>query len=355
LTEEYGSERERMEKALEIPLKGTELSEAVEEYWDSQRRRIAFQLKIISTSKVILERALSKDKEIEKIIQEFKTNLREKKPFKEAYEMAIEKLRKIGKLEEAEIYFELHWMIKEGKSFEKIINLVKPKLQAMGKWSSWREERYRKHEEDEKKMHARIVQGVQSHPVYTRWLIYVKGIGPTLAAQVIGGFESALDPGEILGTHFKTVSQMWAYAGLNVENGKAPRRVKGKKLTYNSQLRSVLLGRVFPVLMQKGSQYKRIYEEEKVRLYRRFEREGFKIVPASKLPTREDGTPYEPPGVISVGHIHNMARRKTMKVFVAHFWEEVRKAEGLPTRLPYVFEVLGHPKESYIPPIRDRL
>ena len=40
-----------------------------------------------------------------------------------------------------------------------------------------------------------------------------------------------------------------------------------------------------------------------------------------------------------------------IKAFVAHLFEELRKAEGLEAGKPYVIEKLGHP--HYIAPIID--
>jgi hypothetical protein len=110
------------------------------------------------------------------------------------------------------------------------------------------------------------------------------------------------------------------------------------------------------ILKQKPekSGYRKLYDAEKERLIRRCQQRGIIIVPASKLPTNSQGKRYEPEGIISIGHIHWMALHNTVKKFIHHLFEEWRKAEGLPSRLPYVFEKLGHPKSSYIPPIRDR-
>jgi len=51
-------------------------------------------------------------------------------------------------------------------------------------------------------------------------------------------------------------------------------------------------------------------------------------------------------------HVHEAARRKMAKIFLAHLWEVWRKVRGLPTRPPYAIEQLGH--KDYLRPFRDR-
>jgi len=51
-------------------------------------------------------------------------------------------------------------------------------------------------------------------------------------------------------------------------------------------------------------------------------------------------------------HVHMRALRKTIKLFIAHLWEEWRRAEGLPITLPYAHTILGH--KEFITPFRDK-
>jgi hypothetical protein len=203
----------------------------------------------------------------------------------------------------------------------------------------------------EKQLQALIESTVQELPVWQEWLSYVKGIGKLLAGEIIGGFASAFKDGEGI-EHFRTVSQMWAFAGLDVRDGKAPRRIRGQKLTFNSELRSILLGRIAPAFLKAKGGYWRFYNQEKRKLTERFLKEGKRVLPASKLPTLK-GKKYEPDNVISEGHLHAMTRRKMIKLFVAHLFEEWRKANDLPEdRKAYVIDILKHP--DYIPPFRDK-
>jgi len=52
--------------------------------------------------------------------------------------------------------------------------------------------------------------------------------------------------------------------------------------------------------------------------------------------------------MISEGHIHNMALRKMIKLFLVCLWVVWREEEGLSVTKPYAIDRLGH--NSYIGP-----
>jgi hypothetical protein len=360
LTNEEGEREERpLEEILLIaPPRGTELSDMVEEFWEAQRRRIAFQLKIISRAKNELKQMIT-DGEVQKVVREFEIALRNRESFEKAFKKAREKLSSLKGGEEAIPYFTLVEMVKQKKPFEKVIEYVKPILKSRGRWSEWTEIFYRRHRDHEERLKNILTKVVEDWPVWQNWLKYVRGIDVLLVAQIKGGFESALAPGETLGTHFKTPSQMRQYAGLgDVAKSK---RVRGQKLHCNLRLKSVLLGRVATCLLMQVDRktgapggYRKLYLKFKEEIIKKCEARGIKIVPASQLPEK-DGKKFEPSGVISEGHIHRQVVRKMMQIFVNHLWEECRKAEGLPAgpEESYAFKVLKHPLSSYIPPVRD--
>ena len=233
-------------------------------------------------------------------------------------------------------------------------------LKKRGRWSKVAERYYRRYRETEEMMAEDLRRAMENRLIWTEWLSKIYGIDLLLAAEVIGGFEWALKPGETIATHFKVPSQMWAFAGLNVnpKTGKPPKRVGGKKLTFCAPLRSILIGRVGPSFVRQSSEkssYRRFYVEAKKKEYAKLRRQGIKIVPASKLPVDKRGKRYEPEGIISEGHVHNRAVRLTVKLFVSHLWEKCRELEGLPAGpQAYAFQVLGHSLEVYIPPFQDK-
>ena len=111
--------------------------------------------------------------------------------------------------------------------------------------------------------------------------------------------------------------------GLHVINGKAPKKEKGVRLDWNPRLR-VLAWRIGDsMIKQRTPYYRDIYDLEKERqcYLMRTEAEN---APKNKL------------------HADLRARRKMVKIFLAHYWYVCRKIKRLETRPPYVQEKLGH-------------
>lgn len=261
------------------------------------------------------------------------------------------RLEPLENTEAKELLKSFNVAIKKKTSFIKLCQTFKHPLASMGCWNETKEKIWRSLNTSTEELKTALEDEIKIHPIWENWLQQVKGINYLLAGEVIGGFEGALDLNESLGQHFKTVSQMWAFAGLDVRNGRAPRFSRGEKASFNGELRSVLLGRLGTSLKLARGGYYELYLKQKNRLVRRFQKEGVKIVPTSNLP-KKNGKHYEPEGVISKGHLDNMARRKMVKMFVSHLWETARQLEGLEAGKSYVFEVLGHSEEHYIAPIR---
>lgn len=190
-----------------------------------------------------------------------------------------------------------------------------------------------KHEEEFYEEQMREM--VESHPAW-EWVKYVKGAGLTSIARIIGKTDIQ---------RIETASEMWAHCGFGVDlkckNGhiwkadastKCPvcgntdivgipqGKHKGMSITYNAQLQSncVMLGES---LMRGKDAYYRYYLKQK-EIH-------------SDLPLR---------------HCHNRAFRHMIKLFLSHFWQTWREAEGLQALLPYAFGILNHPEGHLIGP-----
>jgi hypothetical protein len=107
------------------------------------------------------------------------------------------------------------------------------------------------------------------------------------------------------------------------------RRVKGQLADFNPELKRLcyLVGDQF--IKQRSSPYRALYDQYRLEYENR---------PA--LMKERD----ERKGGLSKGtaHINAMARRRVIKLFLSHLWQEYRRLEGLPTPDPYAFSVLGH-------------
>lgn len=170
--------------------------------------------------------------------------------------------------------------------------------------------------EIEKNIKSYCAKRLKEYPIYTDWLKDVKGIGPVLASGLLAYI--------ITPKRFENPSNLWAYAGLHVIDGKAAKRKAGEKSNWNTKLKTLcwLVGESF-VKQKKANKYRELYDR-----FRAFYDEKF---------------PDE-----SKGHCYAMAKRKTVKVFLANLWEEWMTLEGEEPKKPYVIDRLGH--SGYIAP-----
>ena len=161
----------------------------------------------------------------------------------------------------------------------------------------------------EKEIKKYCQKKVKEEDIY-EWLGSVKGIGPVLASGLIAYI---VDP-----ERYKDPSHLWAYAGLHVIDGKAVKRAKGQKANWNSKLKTLcwLVGESF-VKQKAGSKYRDLYDQNRAFYDTKFPKE-------------------------SKGHQYAMAKRKTVKMFLAHLYGEWMSIRGHKARKPYVIDKLGH-------------
>lgn len=168
---------------------------------------------------------------------------------------------------------------------------------------------------------AMVNFGKRSAPGVWEWVTSIRGLGEGgLAAQLIAQID---DIGK-----FSNVSKLWRFAGLAVIDGKAERNQPGEKAHKNGRLRAVCYLISDQFVKQQTPMYVDIYYSEKARL--------------RELHPEPEGKQY------TDGHIHNMAMRKTVKIFMQHLWIVWREAEGLPVTMPYAIDILQH--ADYIEP-----
>jgi hypothetical protein len=177
-----------------------------------------------------------------------------------------------------------------------------------------------------------------SSPVEAKWAYDQIGIGPVLAA----GLAAHIDV-----TKADSISSLWKFAG------QAPgfdRKVKGEKLSYNARLKTLCwkLGESFvKVSGKEGATYGRLYADFKrdevsrnengqyaEAAKRELENKKFKTDNATKKRLKE--------GKLADAHLHARAKRRTVKVFLSHYWTKGREARGLPVREPYAQQILHH-------------
>jgi hypothetical protein len=153
---------------------------------------------------------------------------------------------------------------------------------------------------------------IVTEDIWTKFLQPIKGIGPILAANMIKEFgycEKA-----------PHVSSLWKYCGFDVHEGHAPKREKGKKLTYNPDLRTMMWKVGDSFIKQNSPIYREIYDRTK----------------AAETNRTDENKPK------SKGHAHARAIRKMIKLFLAHYWEASKEISGQETSKPYIFDKLHH-------------
>lgn len=176
----------------------------------------------------------------------------------------------------------------------------------------------------EKDMIKFLKGSVDKEPIWTDFLLKVRGIGPILGSGLINliDIEKA-----------RHVSSLWAFAGLDVVNGKGrsrikehlvERKIKGRdgkmkkvnSLSYNP-LMKILCWKIGKAFLMSKSPYRKIYDDRK-------EYEVKKYPELRKF------------------HIDRRAKRYMVKMFLKDLWLFWRDLEGLEVSMPYVIEKQGH-------------
>ena len=172
----------------------------------------------------------------------------------------------------------------------------------------------------EEQSFKQITYAVRDFEIYKTFLEDVKGVGPTMAAVIISGFD--IHKAEY-------ASSLWAYAGLDVVKGAGRSRKKehlvettyidaeGNEQTkmgisFNPFLKTKLIGVLGSSFVKTNGNYREIYDNYKNRI--------------SNMPAHAEK---------SKGHRNNMAIRYTVKRFLVDLYYNWRKLEGLPVADEY--------------------
>jgi len=226
----------------------------------------------------------------------------------------------------------------------------------------------------EDKVTKLLREEMEMHPAWP-WLEKVKGAGLENSAKVVGTIEGVTfkSTGRWSIAAFDTMSQLRRFEGIAPMDGRAERRVKGEKLHYSSELRT-MLWRLGKSLMQAEGKFYDYYTQKKAEYTDRFVRDGYKILPTPKAGWRcgncgaefekkrdvtgccDDLLPekvlkQEPPGVIWLGHLDNMSKRKMVVMFSDMLWKYWRRALGLPCKPSYIAgkePVRQHQPEDFV-------
>jgi len=240
----------------------------------------------------------------------------------------------------------------------------------------------------EAKMLKIIKAEVEAHPLWKGFLKGVKGCGPTMAGVIL----AELDP-----VRARTISSFWAYTGVGQERpykvkyqtgkkGKkktetvygtsaktigtripqkrkkgtpelivldvelaggyeAQRLRKGQYPSFNTFLKTKIVGVLGGCLVKAKSTYKEYYDNYKHRLQSRVVGTCMLCKGTGKFDGKKCGACGGKSGDVVWGrsdaHRHAAANRYAVKMFLKDLWLAWRKIEGLPVRGPYCEEYLG--------------
>lgn len=179
----------------------------------------------------------------------------------------------------------------------------------------------------EDKFQRYVVQMLKHNGFYNAWLKHIKGIGPMLGASLIA------EIGEI--GRFRHVRSLWHYAGLHVVDGKATKKKRGQKSTWNGRLRTTAWKCASQFVTTRGSFGRRLYDDHKAE----------EVAKNEAKPDRPKGThpntDYKAyAAAVARGerliplYIDNRARRRVAKDLLRCLWAKWRKLEGLPVTEP---------------------
>lgn len=176
----------------------------------------------------------------------------------------------------------------------------------------------------EKKLLKSIKKELDNYPIWTEFLVDVRGVSTATGGGLIAMIDK-LGIGNI-----PSVSSLWHYFGLHVENGNAPKLSKGKTLSYNPKARSLALGIIADNLIKSKSEYKKIYDEEKKKQLKKIYPKGVLMEKFNKYKK------YKEEDVnVSLQHAHNRAKRKMVKTLLKKLWVNWRKLKGEELTKPY--------------------
>lgn len=177
---------------------------------------------------------------------------------------------------------------------------------------------------------------VVKEPIYEAWLRQVEGVGPILSAAIIARIGSV--------DRFETISALWAYGGLHVVDGRAPKRRKNEVANWDAELRTLIAFKVPKQFIKATSSFGReLYDQYKA-FYESVHDARCPVWSHPEVTVNKAGTKatVDGKGCSRKGHIDNMAMRKVGKVFLANLWVAWRDLLGLSVTEPYAAKLDGH-------------
>lgn len=156
---------------------------------------------------------------------------------------------------------------------------------------------------------------LRKHPLGP-WVKATKGVGEKQGARLLAAVG---DPyWNDLHERPRTVSELWAYCGYHVLDGKAPARARGAKANWSAtaKMRAYLVAE--SCMKQRESPYRVVYDDA------RAHDEGA-LHPNECKRCGPAGRPAQVGSPLSKGHAHARAMRKVSKAVLRDLWRESKR------------------------------
>lgn len=160
-----------------------------------------------------------------------------------------------------------------------------------------------------------LQRSMRKHPLGP-WQKMQKGVGEKQCARLLAAIG---DPfWNDLHDRPRTVSELWAYCGLHVSNGAAPRRQRGQKSNWSEEARKRVW--VIASAMPKfpGGRYEQLYRDGRAKYVEA-------LHPAECVRCGPSGKPAQPGSPLSAGHQNARAIRLVGKEILKDLWIEARR------------------------------
>ena len=160
------------------------------------------------------------------------------------------------------------------------------------------------------RLETKIKKHLIEFQIYNDYLKDIDGLGVASAGELISIIKDI--------ARFSTVSKLWAYFGLDVRNGKAPKRKKGELANWSQRGRSLVLNDIVSngFKMCGASTSKRPEPFEWRSIYDEFKKQEIE---------KNESRPEEEK--LSKGHMDNRAIRKTGKEFLKKLYNSWKSLE----------------------------
>jgi hypothetical protein len=166
------------------------------------------------------------------------------------------------------------------------------------------------------RLETKIKRKLKTFPIYNEYLADIKGVGVASAGELITIIKDI--------ERFGTVSKLWAYFGLDVRNGKAPKRKAGQTANWSHRGRCLVLNDIvsngFKMCGASTKNTDGSIKKEASTWRQKYDTYKEHELAKNELREEEDK--------ISKGHMDNRAIRKTGKEFLKLLylkWKEDNK------------------------------